>query len=329
MPEKIKIAKDITSLSPLQIDIIEETMRCIPFIKDLTGGCVSVYAPSKSKKSIVSIYGEELKNLPLHQVALIEETFRAGKSFNGWEEDEKGGRGVRSFCIKDANSVIAVIMLSYGLKLPMAEFTHLLHGAEASVSYGRKLDKNVWGKIDEGDGVIIADRFNRVVYADDAARLIYRVLNIGNLLGRNIFDEDLRQAVTKEIRSKKSPWEIEMTVGDKILRERRISFTEGGKSHGHIIIISDITKEKQREEDEKIQAALKTRIAELEEELSEIKNSLAARKLIDRAKGLLMDKYDLTEEESYRKIQRTAMIKRMTIKEVAELILAQNGKSKI
>lgn len=326
MPEKIKIAKDLTALSPLQIDVVEEVMRCIPFVKDLTGGVVSVYAPSKTGKSIVSIYGEDLKKLPVHQVALIEETFRAGKSFNSWEEEESGGRGIRSFCIKDANNMIAVITLSYGLKLPMAEFTHLLHGAEASISYGRKLDENVWGKIEESDGVIIADRFNRVVFADDAARLIYRVLNIGNLMGRNIFDEDLRQAVTKEIRSKKSPWEIEMTVGDKILRERRISFTEGGVSHGHIIIVSDITNEKKREEDEKIQAALKTRIAELEEELSEIKNSLAARKLIDRAKGLIMDKYNLTEEESYRKIQRTAMIKRMTIKEVAELILKQYEK---
>ena len=58
-------------------------------------------------------------------------------------------------------------------------------------------------------------------------------------------------------------------------------------------------------------------------ELSELKDALAARKLVDRAKGIIMDKYKLGEEESYRRIRDYAMKKRLPIKKVAEAIIGQ------
>lgn len=62
-------------------------------------------------------------------------------------------------------------------------------------------------------------------------------------------------------------------------------------------------------------------IKELEHELDDIKNSLETRKLLDRAKGILMDAYNLSESEAYRRIQKYSMAKRKTIKEVAEAIV--------
>lgn len=62
-------------------------------------------------------------------------------------------------------------------------------------------------------------------------------------------------------------------------------------------------------------------IKELEAELNTMKDSLAMRKLLDRAKGILMDTHNLSENEAYRRIQRYSMAKRKTIKEVAQLII--------
>ena len=45
------------------------------------------------------------------------------------------------------------------------------------------------------------------------------------------------------------------------------------------------------------------------------------RKTLDRAKGILMDAYNLTESEAYRRIQKYSMAKRKSIKEVAEAII--------
>ncbi len=60
---------------------------------------------------------------------------------------------------------------------------------------------------------------------------------------------------------------------------------------------------------------------ELENELENIKNTLETRKLLDRAKGILMDAHGLNESEAYRKMQQYSMAKRMSIKEVAQAIV--------
>ncbi|MEN6411976.1 MAG: response regulator [Veillonellales bacterium] len=61
--------------------------------------------------------------------------------------------------------------------------------------------------------------------------------------------------------------------------------------------------------------------AQLEHELEDVKNSLETRKILDRAKGILMDAYNLTESEAYRRIQQYSMSKRKSIREVAEAIV--------
>ncbi len=62
--------------------------------------------------------------------------------------------------------------------------------------------------------------------------------------------------------------------------------------------------------------------AELERELEEVKNSLETRKMLDRAKGILMDAHGLSEGEAYRRIQQYSMAKRKSIREVAEAIVS-------
>lgn len=62
-------------------------------------------------------------------------------------------------------------------------------------------------------------------------------------------------------------------------------------------------------------------ISQLENELDMMKASLEMRKTLDRAKGILMDAYGLNEGEAYRRIQRYSMMKRKSMKEVAEAIV--------
>jgi len=66
--------------------------------------------------------------------------------------------------------------------------------------------------------------------------------------------------------------------------------------------------------------------AELEQELENVKNSLETRKILDRAKGILMDAYNLSETEAYRRIQQYSMSKRKSIKDVAEAIVGASKK---
>jgi response regulator NasT len=60
----------------------------------------------------------------------------------------------------------------------------------------------------------------------------------------------------------------------------------------------------------------------LEAENKSLEERLASQKLVERAKGVLMDTLDMKENEAFRWVQRTAMDKRCTMKEVAEKVIA-------
>jgi response regulator NasT len=63
-------------------------------------------------------------------------------------------------------------------------------------------------------------------------------------------------------------------------------------------------------------------IVALEQEVNGLQERLEARKIIERAKGVLMTEHDMTEPEAFRWIQRTAMDRRTTMRAVAEAVLA-------
>lgn len=64
-------------------------------------------------------------------------------------------------------------------------------------------------------------------------------------------------------------------------------------------------------------------IRALEKEVSSIKEQFETRKLVDRAKSLLITKMGLSEPEAFRWIQKTSMDRRLSMREVAETIVKQ------
>jgi two-component system, response regulator PdtaR len=59
----------------------------------------------------------------------------------------------------------------------------------------------------------------------------------------------------------------------------------------------------------------------LEDEVATLTDRLETRKVVDRAKGLLMTRQKMTEPEAFRWIQRTAMDRRTTMKAVASAVV--------
>ena len=59
----------------------------------------------------------------------------------------------------------------------------------------------------------------------------------------------------------------------------------------------------------------------LEDEIADLGERLDTRKLVDRAKGVLMTQLKLSEADAFRWIQKTAMDRRLGMKEVAEAVI--------
>lgn len=64
-------------------------------------------------------------------------------------------------------------------------------------------------------------------------------------------------------------------------------------------------------------------IAQLEAEVSDLSEQLAARKAVERAKSILQSSLDLSEPDAFRWIQKTAMDLRLSMRQVAEAVIEQ------
>jgi response regulator NasT len=62
----------------------------------------------------------------------------------------------------------------------------------------------------------------------------------------------------------------------------------------------------------------------LEQEVGNLTEALETRKKVERAKGILMEKQNMTEGEAFRKIQKMSMNTRKPMKDVAEAIILAN-----
>ncbi len=66
----------------------------------------------------------------------------------------------------------------------------------------------------------------------------------------------------------------------------------------------------------------------LESKVKELKEAIETRKIIERAKGILMESMGLSEGEAFKRMQKQSMNKRISMRQVADaVILAQNLKA--
>ncbi len=59
----------------------------------------------------------------------------------------------------------------------------------------------------------------------------------------------------------------------------------------------------------------------MEGRVKDLEDHLATRKVVEKAKGVLMTKHSITEQEAFRRIQKASMNNRKSMREIAEAIL--------
>ncbi len=67
------------------------------------------------------------------------------------------------------------------------------------------------------------------------------------------------------------------------------------------------------------------RMGRMERELTALKQNLENRKLVERAKGILMKRKSISEGEAYRRIQKMSMDSRVAMKDIALKIIELSG----
>jgi two-component system, response regulator PdtaR len=67
-------------------------------------------------------------------------------------------------------------------------------------------------------------------------------------------------------------------------------------------------------------------LSTLESEVTDLTERLETRKLVDRAKGILQTRFGLTEPDAFRWIQKAAMDKRTSMRDVARVVIEETTK---
>lgn len=182
----------------------------------------------------------------------------------------------------------------------------------------------------------------RVIIADDESVIRMDLREALTNLGYLVVGEaaDGRSAVNqaRELRPDVVIMDIKMPDMDgieaaKILTEERIApvvllsaysqrdLVQRAREAG---VVAYLVKPYREEELSPAIEVARARFAEFQDlhrQVSDLKEALETRKLVDRAKGLLMDKQGLSEAEAFRRIQKMSMDNRKPMKEVAQAII--------
>ena len=182
----------------------------------------------------------------------------------------------------------------------------------------------------------------RVIIVDDESIIRMDLREMLTNLGYLVVGEagDGRSAVNlaRELKPDVAIFDIKMPGMDgieaaRILTEERIApvvlltaysqrdLVERAKEAGVVGYITKPMRESDLTPAIEVAMARFSEFRALEKEVGDLKQALETRKLVDRAKGVLMDTQGLTEAEAFRKIQKMSMNKRRSMKDVAEAII--------
>ena len=182
----------------------------------------------------------------------------------------------------------------------------------------------------------------RVIIADDEAiiRMDLREMltNLGYLVVGEVGDGTSAVNLARELRPDIVIMDIRMPDLDgidaaRILTQERIApvllltaysqseLVERAKEAGVVGYIVKPVRESDLSPAIEVSMARFGELRALEREVGDLKDALETRKLVDRAKGILMDSQGLTEGEAFRRIQTMSMNTRKAMRQVAEAIV--------
>ncbi|MBM4459192.1 MAG: response regulator [Chloroflexi bacterium] len=182
----------------------------------------------------------------------------------------------------------------------------------------------------------------RVIIADDESliRMDLREMltNLGYLVVGEVADGRSAVNQARELRPDIVIMDIKMPDMDgieaaKILTEERVApvvllsaysqreLVDRAREAGVVAYLVKPYREEELTPAVEVALARFREFQDLHKQVADLQQALETRKLVDRAKGILMDKQGLSEAEAFRKIQKMSMDNRKSMKEVAEAII--------
>jgi len=183
---------------------------------------------------------------------------------------------------------------------------------ELLLNLPKPVEKNGnYKRLSSADGLLVVNKDKVIVAANNEAKHLFQVMGVRDLLGKRTNHLEINWPVVGMVIDTGTAESREFTSNGLLLAVRVLPVMPKAKGGSAIVILQDVTELRKKEEE----------LEALNAELADLKESLEMRKLLDRAKGILMAAHGMTEQEAYRKLQQFSMIHHITLKELAEKII--------
>ena len=166
-------------------------------------------------------------------------------------------------------------------------------------------------RLSSADGLLVVNKDKVIVAANNEAKHLFQVMGVRDLIGKRTNHLEINWPVVGMVIDTGTAKSREFTSNGLLLAVRVLPVMPKAKGGSAIVIMQDVTELRKKEEE----------LEALNAELADLKESLETRKLLDRAKGILMAAHGMTEQEAYRKLQQFSMAQRISLKELAEKVI--------
>lgn len=166
-------------------------------------------------------------------------------------------------------------------------------------------------RLSSADGLMVVDKNKVIVAANNEAKHLFQVMGINELLGKRTNHLEINWPLVGMVIDIGVAERKEFTFHGLLLDVRVLPVIPKAQGGSAIVILQDITELRKRDEE----------LERLNAELADLKESLETRKLLDKAKGILMAAHGMTEQEAYKKLQQFSMAQRISLKELAEKVI--------
>ena len=209
------ICRKMTALAPAQIAVLDNMCSILGLASDLAHAQVTVYAKTCNENSLVTVAQVKPNTSFVQQKStvvgttvyaseepLIWRTISTGEAIRGQREWALGmWMEMQVYPVRDASSnVIAAVSFEASMEEAQLKNHQLLvETAQLMLATVRiPSSSKSYRSLSASDGIIIVDDQGKIIYANSTANSIYKVLAVGRIVGRRIYERQAHMGLAQK-----------------------------------------------------------------------------------------------------------------------------------
>lgn len=232
------------------------------YVRAGDGDCLGVVALARPNTSFIHYKPDMLgSRLSTAEEPVIWRTITTGEAIAGQREWAVGMEtlAMQTFPLFDRQrEVIAVVSFEFSVEDASAgDNSIIVETAQLLLTSPRTgVDETIYRPLSMRDGIMIADQLGQIVFANPAATSIYKILGIGKVVGRRVFERQMNIRLAQKAANTRLAQEAELEIGGIVLAQRAVPIVQLNRTVRTIVVIADITEIKKKEKELLVKSAV-------------------------------------------------------------------------